>query len=68
MGQVLAKLDTSKLEATITQCKASLESARAKVLQARATVTETASQARPVPKNEGAEQRQGARPGRHRRG
>ncbi len=42
-GQVLAKLDTTKLEATITQCKASLESARAKVLQARATVTETAA-------------------------
>jgi len=42
-GQVLARLDTSKLEATITQCKASLESARAKVLQARATVTETAA-------------------------
>ena len=39
-GQVLAMLDTTKLEATISQCKASLESARAKVLQARATVTE----------------------------
>jgi HlyD family secretion protein len=42
-GQVLAKLDTTKLEATITQTKASLEAARAKVLQAQATVTETAS-------------------------
>jgi HlyD family secretion protein len=40
-GQILAKLDTTKLEATITQCRASLESARAKVLQAQATVTET---------------------------
>jgi HlyD family secretion protein len=41
VGQVLARLDTSKLEATITQTKASLESAQAKVLQTRATVTET---------------------------
>ena len=41
VGQVLARLDTSKLEATITQTKASLESAQAKVLQTKATVTET---------------------------
>jgi HlyD family secretion protein len=41
VGQVLARLDTSKLEATITQSKAALESAQAKVLQTRATVTET---------------------------
>ena len=41
VGQVLARLDTSKLEATITQSKASLESAQAKVLQTQATVTET---------------------------
>lgn len=41
VGQVLAKLDTSKIEAQVTQTKASLESAKAKVLQAQATVTET---------------------------
>ncbi|MCE5281486.1 MAG: efflux RND transporter periplasmic adaptor subunit [Deltaproteobacteria bacterium] len=41
VGQVLARLDTTKLEATITQSKASLESAEAKVLQAEATVAET---------------------------
>jgi HlyD family secretion protein len=40
-GQVLARLDTSKLEATITQSRAALESAKAKVLEARATVAET---------------------------
>lgn len=41
VGQVLAKLDTSKIEAQVTQTKASLESAKAKVLQAQATVKET---------------------------
>ncbi len=41
VGQVLAMLDTSKLEAQITQSKAALESAKAKVLQAQATVLET---------------------------
>lgn len=41
VGQVLAKLDTSKVEAQVTQTKASLKSAKAKVLQAQATVTET---------------------------
>lgn len=41
VGQVLARLDTSKLEATILQSRASLESAQAKVLQTQATVTET---------------------------
>lgn len=41
VGQVLAKLDTSKLEAQITQSKAALESTKAKVLQAQATVSET---------------------------
>ena len=40
-GQVLVRLDTSKLEATITQAKAALEAAKAKVLQAQATVVET---------------------------
>lgn len=43
VGQVLARLDTSKLEAQVTQSKAALESAKAKVLQAKATVNETSS-------------------------
>jgi HlyD family secretion protein len=41
IGQVLAKMDTSKLEAQVMQSKAALESAKAKVLQAQATVRET---------------------------
>ena len=41
IGQVLARLDTLKLEAQITQSKAALESAKAKVLQTQATVSET---------------------------
>ncbi len=43
VGQVLAKLDTSKLEAQIAQAKAALESAKAKLLQAQATVSEARS-------------------------
>jgi len=43
IGQVLARLDTSKLDAQVTQSKAALESAKAKVLQAKATVKETQS-------------------------
>ena len=43
VGQILAKLDTSKLDAQVTQSKAALESAKAKVLQAQATVKETRS-------------------------
>src|SRR4030042_1589272 len=43
VGQVLARMDTSKLEAQVTQSKAALESAKAKVLQAQATVSETRS-------------------------
>ena len=43
VGQVLARIDTSKLEAQVTQSKAALESAKAKVLQTQATVTETRS-------------------------
>ena len=38
VGQVLAKLDVAKLNTQILQSEASLESAKAKVLQARATV------------------------------
>ncbi len=41
VGQILARLDTTKLEAQLTQSKASLQSARAKALQAQATATET---------------------------
>jgi len=41
VGRILARLDTEKLEATITQHRASLEAAKAKVLQAEATVAET---------------------------
>jgi len=40
-GQVLAKIDTSKLEAQIKQTDATLESAKAKLLQSKATVTES---------------------------
>ena len=43
VGQVLARLDTSKLEAQVTQSRAALDSAKAKVLQAQATVLETRS-------------------------
>lgn len=43
VGQPLAKLDTTKLEAQVTQSKAALEAASAKVLQAQATVRETHS-------------------------
>jgi HlyD family secretion protein len=42
-GQILARLDTSKLEAQVTQSRAAMESAQAKVLQAQATVLETRS-------------------------
>lgn len=43
VGQVLARVDTSRLEAQETQLKAALESAKARVLQARATLDETTS-------------------------
>jgi HlyD family secretion protein len=41
VGQILARLDTTKLEATLTQSRAALESTKAKLLQAQATVAET---------------------------
>ena len=41
VGQVLARLDTSKLEAQAKQSRAALESAKGKVLQTEATVKET---------------------------
>ena len=44
VGQVLARLDTSLLEAEIRKSEAALESAQAKVLQARATVKEAISE------------------------
>ena len=44
VGQVLAELDTSKLEAQVLQSDASLASARAKLLQAQATVQEADAQ------------------------
>ncbi len=50
VGQVLARLDTSKLEAQVTQSKAALESAKAKVLQTKATVNETRSKLKQLQK------------------
>jgi len=44
VGQALARLDTSKLEAQVLQSEASLESARAKILEAEATVRERQSE------------------------
>jgi len=41
VGQVLAKLDTSKLDAQVLQAKAALNQAQANVLEAKATVLET---------------------------
>jgi HlyD family secretion protein len=43
VDQVLARIDTSRLDAQITQSKASLEAAKANVLQAQATLSETSS-------------------------
>lgn len=43
-GQVLARLDTSKLETQVQQYKASLESSVAKLRQVQATVKETGSE------------------------
>ncbi|MBI4831417.1 MAG: efflux RND transporter periplasmic adaptor subunit, partial [Candidatus Lindowbacteria bacterium] len=44
VGQVLARLDTEKLEAQVVKSQAALESAQAKVLEARANVLETRSE------------------------
>lgn len=44
VGQILARLDTDKLKAKVLQSKAALESARAKVLEAQATVKESGDQ------------------------
>ena len=43
-GQVLARLDTVKLETQVQQYKASIESAMAKVIQIQATVRETGNE------------------------
>jgi HlyD family secretion protein len=43
VGQVLARLDTSRLDAQVTQAQASLDAAKARVLQAKATLNETGS-------------------------
>jgi HlyD family secretion protein len=43
VGQVLARIDTTKYEAQATQSRAALEAAKARVLQAQATVSETRS-------------------------
>ncbi len=43
VGQVLARLDTSKLEAQVLQAKAALESARANVLKAQASFKQARS-------------------------
>jgi HlyD family secretion protein len=43
-GQVIARLDTTRLEAQVLQSKASLESAQASVEQARANLAEAESQ------------------------
>ena len=44
VGQVLARLDTTRLEAQAQQNEAALEAARAKVLQAQASVQEAEAQ------------------------
>lgn len=44
VGQVLAQLDSTKIEASVRKSRASLASARASLLQAKATVKETANE------------------------
>jgi HlyD family secretion protein len=44
VGQELAKLDTSKLDSSVLQSRAAVESARAKVEQAKASLAEAESQ------------------------
>jgi len=43
VGQILARLDTTKLEAQVIQYRASLEAAQAKVLETQATIKEARS-------------------------
>jgi HlyD family secretion protein len=49
-GQVLARMDVSKLEAQVKQTQASLRTAKAKVAQAQATINETAVKLRRLEK------------------
>ncbi|WLE95488.1 MAG: efflux RND transporter periplasmic adaptor subunit [Candidatus Electrothrix communis] len=49
-GQVLARLDVSKLEAQVKQTQASFQAAKAKVAQAQATINETAAKLRQLEK------------------
>ena len=44
LGQVLARIDTSKLEAQVLQSESALEAAQAKVLEAEATLKESEAQ------------------------
>jgi len=44
IGQVLARLDTTRLDAQVLQSRAVVDSAQAKLVQAQATVTEAESQ------------------------
>ncbi|MDH4322137.1 MAG: biotin/lipoyl-binding protein, partial [Desulfobulbaceae bacterium] len=44
VGQILARLDTAKLQAQVVQARAALDSSRARVAQAQASVTETANE------------------------
>ena len=44
VGQILARIDTSKLDAQVLQSESALESARAKVQQVQATVLESEAQ------------------------
>ena len=56
VGQVLARLDTSKLEAQLTQSKAALDSTKAKVLQAAGDCCRNQGQAQPASKSKSIEQ------------
>ena len=44
VGQILARLDTAKLQAQVVQARAALDSSRARVAQTQASVTETANE------------------------
>jgi HlyD family secretion protein len=50
VGQVLARMDVSKLEAQVKQTQASFQAAKAKVVQAQATINETAVKLRRLEK------------------
>ncbi|MCI5146293.1 MAG: biotin/lipoyl-binding protein, partial [Candidatus Electrothrix sp. AR3] len=50
VGQVLARLDVSKLNAQVKQTEASLVAAKAKVAQVKASINETAAKLRQLEK------------------